>query len=127
MISNWESLQLEETIIGLLRQFSHGKPHHFGSPFVSAYQLAIALANQCPDLVAEIGLPIGGAGAHEHNNLAQYLAHELSTRIKRGEIKAIEGRWMSRAFLPELNFVDDDIVRKASPNPHGLSVFRLTE
>ncbi len=127
MDSKWESLELETTITGLLRQFSHGKPHHFGSPFVSAYQLAIALADTCPDLAEEIGLPIGGVGNEDHYSLTQYLAHELSTRIKRGEITTIEGRWMSRAYLPELTFVDDDVVLPASANTHGLSMFRLLE
>ncbi len=127
MVSKWESLELEAMITELLRQFSSGKPHHFGTPFVSAYQLAIALADTCPDLAEEIGLPIGGVGNEDHFSLTQYLAHELSTRIKRGEITTIEGRWMSRMYLPELTFVDDDMELQASANSHGLSMFRLVE
>jgi hypothetical protein len=97
-------------------------------PYVSAYQLAIAFAEEYPDAAASLGYSVGGEGTGEYNSIAKYLAHELSVRIKQETLNDIEGAWLSRQYLPGIDFIDDeDQSRAASMNPKGLSLFRLHE
>lgn len=56
--------------------------HHFGRPFVTAYQLAIELQHRYPDVVEAIDRPVGGVETGQRNSLAQYLANQLSRAIK---------------------------------------------
>ena len=48
-MSKWEELDIENKVIAILRQAEgHPEEHHFGSPFLTAYQLAIAYARHVP-------------------------------------------------------------------------------
>lgn len=56
--------------------------HHFGRPYISSYQIAIALDAEDPQLKHVLGKEVGGAGIGSHTSLAQYIGNELSKQIK---------------------------------------------
>ena len=42
-MSVWESFEVERKITDILRETPYQEEHHFGRPYLSAYQLAIAV------------------------------------------------------------------------------------
>jgi hypothetical protein len=55
--SKWQSLDIENRIISILRDTeSHQPDHHFGRPFITAYQLAIVFAQRHPQVVEALGV-----------------------------------------------------------------------
>jgi hypothetical protein len=126
-MNKWRDLQLEDCVTEILCEFHFDEKHHFGRPFASSYQIAIAFAGRFPDLFEQIGLPLGGPGVGKHYSLTQYLAGELSRRIKSGEIKHIEGAWFSTLRLHRFEFdLQDDVLNVPTPQ-EVISMFRLTE
>jgi hypothetical protein len=125
-MSQWEKYHFEERIRGILQGFQYTGDDltHFGQPFVSAYQIAIAYAERHPEAFNEINLPIGGRGTSESNSLTQYIARELSGRIKNGEITDIEPAWFRRDYVEQLDFKYENRTISAT-NPAALSMFRL--
>lgn len=106
-MSRWSDLDLTNVIEGILRDVhaNNLSGHHFGGPYVTAYQIAIELERRSPDLVTEIGKQIGGAGIGEHNSLAQYLSNELSKNIKSDPSHfPIEGIFMSNENVSAMIF-----------------------
>lgn len=83
----------------------HDEPHHFGTPYMSAYQIAIELSRRYPTTVDAIGKPIGGAGIGQHNSLAQYLGNELSKQIRQqGGRHFAEGVFLSNLHVQRVTF-----------------------
>ncbi len=128
-MSDWQQHDIE----GKVRQILSEAPmpaqeHHFGKPFFTAYQLAIAFDEKYPDVVAKLGYQLGGQGTGEPVSLAQYLARELSRRIKSGEIKGIEGGFISNYHLADILFDHKGKQVKSSltGTQYNLSMFRLT-
>ncbi len=70
--------------------FSTSRPanlaHHFGRPFLTAYQIAISFTDRFPDDRVLIGKQIGDKGT----GLSQYIARELSDRIKKDRLTGVE-------------------------------------
>jgi hypothetical protein len=126
-MNKWHDLHLEERLTEILCEFGFDDAHHFGRPFASAYQIAIALAGRYPELFEQIGLPLGGPGIGKRYSFTQYLAGELSRRIKSGEIKHIEGAWFSTLRLHRLEFDLPDDVLNVPTHHEVMSMFRLTE
>ncbi len=127
-MSKWEELDIENKLIDILRQAEgHPEDHHFGSPFLTAYQLAIAFAQLYPDDARSLGFPVGGEGIGQRNSLAQYLAGQLSRRIHTGSIRNIEGRFLSNQFLKQISFISGSevIVSSLTDTQFPLSMFRL--
>ena len=127
-MSKWEELDIENKIVDILRCAErHPEEHHFGLPFLTAYQLAIAYAQRYPHDVQTIGFPVGGEGIGQRNSLAQYLARELSRRIHSGSIRTIEGRFLSNQFLEQISFLNRNevIVSSLTDTQYPLSMFRL--
>lgn len=125
-MSQWETDEFEERIRTILRdfQYSGSELNHFGQPFVSAYQIAIVYAERYPEAFRAINMPIGGAGTSLSNSLTQYIARELSGRIKSGEIADIEPAWFRRDYVKHLDFTYQNETISAT-NPAALSMFRL--
>jgi len=113
------------TILGTVA--SHD--HHFGRPLLTAYQLAIEFAARYPIETDDLGYPIGGAGTGQQNSLSQYLARELSQRIKAGTITNIEGLFLSNLHLNDVRFDTDEGVISSSltGTPFTLSLYRLRD
>ena len=125
-MSIWSDLNLNKKIVSILSKIDYQDPtHHFGKPFISAYQLAILLTEGYPQVYQTIGKPIGGEGIGERTSLAQYLARELSTRIKSGEINNIEGAFLSNKKLKDILFKHGNDEIKSSVN--DLSMFRFND
>lgn len=128
MASIWEQYNFEARITEILADVqTTTEAHHFGRPYMSAYQLAIEFSQRAPDAVEALGYPIGGEAAGKPNSLAQYIAGELSRRIKNGSIQDIEGSFLSRRHLNDINFNNRGTSIRASTTDAGfdLSMFRL--
>lgn len=107
-MSIWSEHDLTDKLVEILADVHcNNDVHHFGRPYVSAYQIAIEMQRRFPDTVAAIGKPIGGAGTGQHNSLAQYLSNELSKLIKRLEADyPIEGAFFSNENASAITFTD---------------------
>jgi len=127
-MSEWEDLGIQSKVEEILRSVSGENPeHHFGSPFLTTYQIAIDYALQFPEDLERMEYEVGGKDTGVHYSLAQYLALQLSTKIKSGEIKNIEGRFISSRYVSSFVFDSGDIhCESAISGRHGsLSMFRL--
>jgi hypothetical protein len=70
-MSAWEDLELERRIAQVLEDVpTVNDSHHFGRPFLSAYQIAIELEARDPGLLGAINMDSGGRGSG-HRSLAQ--------------------------------------------------------
>ena len=126
-MSLWRELNINQIVIEILSEISYPDPtHHFGIPFVTAYQLAILLADRYPEIRQRLGVQIGGEGIGERNSLAQYLAKELSSRIKSGEITDIEGAFLSNQMLRDIFFTygSEEIKSSLTSSGYDLSMYR---
>jgi len=127
MLSQWDKLQMSTKLSKILNVQSH-KPHHFGRPFLTPYQIAIRFKEQFPSDFSIIGKPIGGKGTGQQDSLAQYIALELSRRIRDGRITNIEGRFLFRENLLTLRYQGDSgIIESSSMQAFDLSMFRLKD
>ncbi len=128
-MSYWDELDLEAKITAILADVHYHRPHHFGRLFLTAYQLAIAFAERYPDETRRLGYPIGGQGTGQHNSLAQYLAKELSSRIRDGRLPGIQGAFLSKDAHLEVRFrtAADDEIRSSLTDLFDLSMFRLMD
>lgn len=54
-MSIWAEHDLTAKIFDVLAHLQGERTHHFGRPYVTAYQLAIELQHRHPDTVAAIG------------------------------------------------------------------------
>lgn len=129
-MTKWEQYDIEGKVINILQKVqSHNPDHHFGKPFLTAYQLAIAFANEYPKATEAIGWPIGGAGVGQHNSLAQYLALELSRHIKADPAFPVEGAFLSDNDLKAISFKHETgpIHSSLADSGYALSMFRFKE
>jgi hypothetical protein len=128
-MSVWGDFEVESKITDILRETPYQETHHFGHPYLSAYQLAIAVDRRWPGVRAALGnLPVGGLGIGMRNSLAQYLAGELSRRIKSGDLTTIEGAFLTDEDLVELVYVESDgrrVTSSLTGSGYDLSLFRL--
>ena len=129
-MSLWDELQLYKIIKTILRECTpHDPSHHFGNySYLTPYQIALKLKENYPNIYEEIEKPIGGKRTGRRDSLAQYIANELSKRIKSGEIKDIEGAFLFREYLHKLEYQSDDgMIESSSGESYDLSLFRYKE
>ena len=127
-MSLWDQLDMTVKIEEILRVRSHSPRHHFGRPFLSPYQIAIAFRARFPEDFQIIAKPVGGKGTGQQDSLAQYIALELSRRIKKRDLPNIEGRFLHRAALHGLMYQDGNrIIKSSSMTSYDLSIFRLRD
>jgi hypothetical protein len=129
-VSLWEQHDLTTKVVEVLGDVHlNADEHPFGRPFITAYQLAIALQRRHPNTVQAIGKPVGGAGIGQHNSLAQYLANELSKQIRtRGTDHPVEGGFLSNEDARSMTFADangEEITSSLVGTGFDLSLFRL--
>jgi len=126
MTTLWQQYDIENRIIQILREVED-EGHHFGRPFLTAYQLAIEFDRRHHDIVRDCGYQVGGAGIGERNSLAQYLALELSRHIKDNPDYPIEGAFISNQDVRELsyNYGQEVVTSSLTGSGYGLSMFRL--
>src|SRR2546423_510098 len=115
--SVWATMAVLDKVCDALDQVTivHPDGHHLGRPFVTAYQLAIMVDHAHPELKAVLGVEIGGAGTGSHGSLAQYLANQLSKKIKAQEASfPVEGAYISNDYIVEMTFAGPDGHRRSS-------------
>lgn len=127
-MSKWITFDMDTKVAGILNVKSHAPRHHFGRPFLTPYQIAIEFKNRYPADFRAIGKPVGGKNTGQHNSLAQYIALELSRKIKSRAIQNIEGRFLHRANLNGLKYQDGGrVITSSTMTSCDLSMFRLLE
>ena len=124
-MANWWNATVENNIREILGSVYYGPNpnHHLGRPFLTAYQLAIEYHSRFGDLPGERGLPIGGRGVQLHRSMAQQLARELSQRINSGELRDIQGGFLSDLHRNDISFNSPYGIVESSGG--DISVFRL--
>lgn len=110
----------------LIEVADYNPEHHFGRPFLTAYQIAIEFARRHPQIVAELGVPLGGQGTGQQNSLAQYLAGQLSRTVRGNPDGPIEGAFLSNQHLADVSFAAEGGPIRSSLTDSGfpLSMFR---
>jgi len=128
MMSFWQDNNIENRIVDILSDVED-EGHHFGRPFLTAYQLAIEFADRNPDIVARLGKQVGGAGTGEHTSIAQYLALELSRQIRDNPDYPVEGAFISNRYVRELSYEHNEemVTSSLTGTQYSLSMFRLRE
>ena len=128
-MSIWKNFSVESHIRDILNAVPlPAKGHHFGRPFLTAYQIAIEFAERYPNDYISIGKRIGGKDRGPKDSLAKYLARELSQRIKSGKLSDIEGRFLHEAHSNKLEYCSKEGKIESSVGPSAnLSMFRLID
>ena len=125
--SFWETHGLQEKFVGLLAEVSYYEPdHHFGRPFLTAYQLAILFKERYPEEFRRFGHPVGGRGSGVQFSLSSYLSGQLSRKIKNGELDNIEGGFLSNRQLRQIDFDDgrSTVTSSVTESQYDLSMYR---
>ncbi|MEQ4487574.1 MAG: hypothetical protein AAC993_01890 [Dehalococcoides mccartyi] len=126
MVGQWQQHNIEPRIIQILQEVQDCG-HHFGRPYLTAYQLAIEFQQRHPDISIALDREIGGAGTGKYVSLAQYLARQLSASILNDPHYPIEGAFISNQNVKELSYNAEDkiITSSLTVSSYGLSMFRL--
>lgn len=127
-MSNWSSYDIEKRLRRIMGSETYSvKPeHHFGRPSLSSYQLAIEFDKLYHNDVVNMGYVIGGRGVNVKTSLAQYLARELSRKIKDGIITDIEGSFLSNTDLEKIEF-KGKIVSSSTGGSYDLALFKIID
>lgn len=126
----WEQHGMTERVRAALVAVHINNPdgHAFGRPFVSSYQIAIAIDAADPDLKVALGKAVGGAGTGVHQSLAQYISNELSKQIRtQGPDHFVEGVFMSNERVRAVTYRgnDGDIDSSLADTDFDMALYRL--
>ena len=125
-MSIWQRHSIEVRIREILASVPRGE-HHFGRPFLGAYQIAIAFAQRYPQAVDHIGKPVGGRDTGHRDSLAKYFANQLSRRILDQSLPDIEGAFLNGLFLQSLEYDNRGETVPSSLGEANMSMFRLAD
>ncbi len=126
-MSVWQEHEVQDRVLAILGDVPIDN-HHFRRPYTTAYQLAIEVQRQHPDISEALGVPLGGAGVGERTSLAQYLAGELSKRIRAQRDFPVEGAFLSGKDEVEIRYRGPDggdVVSSLTGSGWALSMYRL--
>ncbi len=129
-MSVWEQQSVEAAVLAALGSVHINNPsgHHFGAPYMTAYQLAIKVDAAAPQIAHALGVTLGGAGTGSSTSLAQYLARELSRRIKSDpDHYPVEGAFVSNEHVTAVQYRDtsgNSITSSLTGTGFDLSLFR---
>ena len=129
-MSLWEELDIANRITQILHDVPDAAAeHHLGRPFLTAYQIAIELNRQYPEIAQQLDAPVGGVGIGQRSSLSQYVARQLSRNINSGNLPHIEGGFLSNQHLNDISFQNGDKIIHSSltSTQYTLSMFRLRE
>lgn len=103
-MSYWQDYSFEEKIKNILKEAAHvGKASDIsGKPFMSVYQIALEFNRLFAEDVKNMGYEVSSAVVPGNKSLPQYIAMQLSRRIKKGEIKGIEEVMLSHLYGDKL-------------------------
>lgn len=115
-MSKWQDNDLDNILRHILANYP--------GQVVNAYTIARRIEDDFPDVFAELGYPIGGAGSNVQYSLAVYLSRHGRQRILDGKLAGIEHRLLKD--IKEGTIVDSysngTPLRSSLDNPSG---FRL--
>ena len=123
-MSIWQDHSIEQRIREILASVPD-EGHHFGRPFLSAYQIAIAFEQRYRHQADLIDKPVGGQDTGRHDSLAEYFANQISRRIRDGKLPGIEGRYLNGQFLESLQYDNEGETVASSLGRANMSIFRL--
>jgi hypothetical protein len=127
-MSLWDQYQLEDKVKAILDVRSHEPGHHFGRPFLTPYQVAVAFATGYPLEFGRIGKPVGGQGQEQEESLAHYIARQIAKRTADGRLAGIEGRFLHRANLHAVVYaLNGQATEPSSMQAYDLPMFRLVD
>ena len=127
-MSLWEDFSFEARIRDILDVAPRRGNQHFGRPFLTAYQIAILFAERHPEDADSIDKKIGGRDTGCSHSLAQYVARELSQRIRAGRLIGVEGRFLYGMHLKKLEYRSHcGDVESSTGTSSDLSMFRLAD
>lgn len=127
-MSLWDQYQMESKVKAILDVQSHEPGHHYGRPFLTPYQVAVAFATGYPLEFAHIGKPVGGRGEGHEESLDHYIARQISKRLADGRLAGIEGRFLHRANLHAVVYaLNGQAGEPASVQAYDLPMFRLVD
>jgi hypothetical protein len=127
-MSQWDDLGIRAIIEEILLPVSRDHPeHHFRSPYLTPYQIAIEFAHNYPVQFQQLGLVVGGKDTGLYFSVAKYFANQLSRRIRSGNINTIEGCFVSNLHIKDIIFNHEgtDIHSSITGGHAALSMFRL--
>jgi len=123
--SKWKQFHMHENILRILNDKSLKSGHHFGISYLTPYQIAIFLEKTSKSDFDGLDKEIGGKGTGEYHSVAQYIANQLSRRIKNKEIKDIEGAFISHKYHDSLIFkYEPRLIEASTKDISDLSIFR---
>ena len=125
-MSIWQDHAVEARIREILASV-RCEEHHFGRPFLSAYQIAIAFNRRHPDEADRIAKEVGGKGTGRYDSLAQYFANQLSRRIHDKVLPGIAGAFLNGRFLKSLEYGNESEAVVSSLGTANMSIFRLDD
>ena len=126
-MSLWDDREMELRVRRALRTVPRApEGHPFGEPYVTAYQLAIAVERETPGTAEGLGKEVGGVGTGEHHSLTQYLANMLSRKLRDDPGYFVEGAFLSNEDVRVLGY-DGDVESSLTGTPYLLSMFRLRD
>lgn len=123
-MSIWQDHAIERRIREILASVPD-EGHHFGRPFLTAYQIAIAFDQRHRREADLIAKPVGGKDTGRHDSLAKYFANQLSRRIRKGTLSGIEGRFLNGQFLRSLEYHNRGETVASSLGQADMAIFRL--
>jgi hypothetical protein len=125
-MTDWEkydfAIRVRDILKRVAKEDTHG--HHLGVRFLTGYQIAIEFNKLYPEDVKETGLLVGGRNTGKRVSLAQYIANQLSRRLKKKEkeLSDVEGAFLSKRHVKKLVFSRDVV-----SSTEDLAMFRLTK
>lgn len=129
-MSEWKKHNIGEKIVDILKEVKYkDENHHFGNPYLTAYQLAIEFKSRYPDVVNELPSHqnIGGKDSGERNSLSQYIARQISGHAKEMRELGIESAFLSDKHIDSLNFELENKEKVIESSVENVSIFRYNK
>ena len=127
MVSTWDEYDITNEIRQILQTAPLDDRYETGRRFLTAYQIAIELAQKLPQFVTALGHATGGEGQGPFA-ITTYVARWLPQRINSGLAPDIEMQFLSSVRLSSVEFDNYGTPLTATANQAGFDMimFRLS-
>ncbi|MEV6607683.1 hypothetical protein [Kutzneria sp. NPDC051319] len=123
--SIWENAEILNCVSAALRE-AKPAPNGSGLAYLTAYQLAIKVDRDHPEVRQALGVKIGGEGTGSHVSFAQYLGRELSRRSRSANFP-VEMVYLSNDHVADVTYKSaggEPIVSSLTGTGIPLALFR---
>jgi hypothetical protein len=127
-VNTWVELDVLDKIcaaLGEVKEAANG----IGRPYMTAYQLAIKIERDHPEVRQALKVDLGGIGTGRHVSFAQYLGRELSRRHDDADFP-VEMAYLSNDHATNMKFKtadDDEVISSLTGTGFFTSLFRLRD